>query len=130
MSERANANSAGFSNDVLNKGANVVDCLVFYQKIYGVAGIFVNPIHPGFLSSWFPHNTYPCPFISFPIFRNSFFGRRELSYGDICKRIFSHHLLAGKARAMLGMVVLLGCFHVFRIFAPGFLKAVSGGFGY
>lgn len=28
---------------------------------------------------------------------------------------------------MLGMVVLLGSFHAFRIFAPGFLKAVSGG---
>lgn len=79
------------------------------------------------LSSWFPHNTYSCPLISFTIFRSSFFGRRELSYGDICKRIFSHHLLAGKARAMLGMVVLLGYFHAFRIFAPGFLKAVSGG---
>lgn len=54
----------------------------------------------------------------------------ELSYGDICKRIFSCQLLVEKARAMPGMVVLLGSFHVFRIFAPGFLKAVSGGFGY
>lgn len=44
----------------------------------------------------------------------------------------SSHIIfsQGKARKMLGMVVLFGCFHAFRIFAPGFQKAVSGGFGY
>ena len=89
----------------------------------------MNPIHLGFYLPGSPQYI-PMSIYFLYHFSQAFFGRRELSYGDICKRIFSHHLLAGKARAMLGMVVLLGCFHAFRIFAPGFLKAVSGGFGY
>lgn len=32
----------------------------------------------------------------------------------------SSHIFSQGKRAMLGMVVLLGCFHAFRIFAPGF----------